>query len=464
MNEHLKGSLARKSDFIERYLFYVVKDDAEADLIKASGFACDNIERSELNLLGNSAYGVHLVKHLDIMLRNEYSKRTNSFQVVLAKAAYDINRVGVVSGSFAEKPPPKYQCLIFSSPPNTGLEIQKQNFNSTMFFYEYDANSSIRAQPSNLFPYAMLKFELENASVHDQSIYIKQNSLVAESAAANLSSSLSVSFSDVDGPLSLGQPPLFDFQTTVRNDPVLITKKTTPKKKFSFSKKPIIEDLTPIRSPACQLNRAFLQSSPLFQDSLDISKQTVPIEGQTNKLIPETNKIENLSISRRLIEKYSKVALNKKFQSHKKMLVIITDLTQKKLKFSNLNHTYLDLKLPQNRKCFSDLFPVKKIKSISQKKPIKSSTTEYKETSSAKNNLKMGEKSKSLIVKCSLTTATNETKTLDIKPKSKPSTPQSTKTKPVTTPKLNKTVDSRLIPKSQSEASINKSTPKRDKT
>ena len=444
--EHLR----LKSDFFERYLLFIVKDEIEADLIRTSGFICDKLTRPPVdnNLLGNSDHGINLIKHLDVMLRNEYRKRTCSFKVALVKAAYNINRIGIVNGSFVnEKLPEKYNCLMLNSLTNSTSEIHVQNFQSTMFFYEND-----KLQLSNLLPYAMLKFELENPYSHDACIYRQDNNFDKET------NSLSVSFNDNNEAPLTAPPSLLTFQTTLtRNDPLLITKKQTPKKKFSFSKKPIIEEV--IRSSACQLNKAFLAPSPHFNDShLQQQQQTTEPFQLT---LPSTHNkpfAENISITRRLFEKSKIQARNKKFKANKKMLVVITDLSHSKLKFANSKQTFLSLRLSQNRKYFPSLFPIKKIRSEAAKKTANQKTVKVE---SIKTNLKLGEKSKSLVVKSTI----NET---TIKSKTKPSTPQSTsKTKSVINQKSSstKSLESKLQ-KSQSEVSISnsKSTPKRDKT
>ena len=48
-----------------------------------NGFNC-KIEK-EVNLLGNSSYGVHLAKHLDIELEKQFVDKTNSFHCLIVK-------------------------------------------------------------------------------------------------------------------------------------------------------------------------------------------------------------------------------------------------------------------------------------------------------------------------------------------------------------------------------------------
>jgi len=57
------------------------------DLVKSDGFVCTRRDDTERNVLGSSEMGIHFGKHLDLILRNEYRKRTREFFCILTKVA-----------------------------------------------------------------------------------------------------------------------------------------------------------------------------------------------------------------------------------------------------------------------------------------------------------------------------------------------------------------------------------------
>lgn len=80
--------ICKDNNLIERDLFYVVYDRGEVDLVKSKGFECARSEELEQNVLGTSGTGLHFGKHLDLVLRNEYRKRTREFYCILTKVGY----------------------------------------------------------------------------------------------------------------------------------------------------------------------------------------------------------------------------------------------------------------------------------------------------------------------------------------------------------------------------------------
>ena len=63
-----------------------------------------------------------------------------------------------------------YECHILKELPKSNLSIDFRYKNSMMFIYEYEGER-ITNRPSQLLPYAVLKFQLENPNVHDKRIY-----------------------------------------------------------------------------------------------------------------------------------------------------------------------------------------------------------------------------------------------------------------------------------------------------
>jgi len=233
--------------------------------------------------------------------------------------------------------------LISTELTDSSDDIELQSANSTMFIYGSDSQN-----PPNLLPFAVLKFQMEDPSFHDENIYArKRNEPMNDSF-------LSVSFNDSDT-TAADTLSLATFQTTTDTSSVLArsadfkqtqfeliskNQKATPsKKKFSFSKKhPSPVDL---HSPACQLNVYFQPSaSAKVEEPADDTSHLESIDRISYERLPRWRYVYELSGQKR-----------KLFRGRIRCLVRLSDIIKANplLKFSNLKKTAIDLKHMQNR-------------------------------------------------------------------------------------------------------------------
>ena len=68
----------KKEVLTEKTLFFICNDESHAIQIAKKGLYC---EESEYNYLGDTSRGIHLGKHIDILLKHEYTKRKRSNQL-----------------------------------------------------------------------------------------------------------------------------------------------------------------------------------------------------------------------------------------------------------------------------------------------------------------------------------------------------------------------------------------------
>jgi len=233
--------------------------------------------------------------------------------------------------------------LISTELTDSSDDIELQSANSTIFIYGSDSQN-----PPNLLPFAVLKFQMEDPSFHDENIYArKRNEPMNDSF-------LSVSFNDSDA-TAADTLSLATFQTTTDTSSVLArsadfkqtqfeliskNQKATPsKKKFSFSKKhPSPVDL---HSPACQLNVYFQPSaSAKVEEPADDTSHLESIDRISYERLPRWRYVYELSGQKR-----------KLFRGRIRCLVRLSDIIKANplLKFSNLKKTAIDLKHMQNR-------------------------------------------------------------------------------------------------------------------
>jgi len=212
-----------------------------------------------------------------------------------------------------------------------------------MFIYDSDSQN-----PPNLLPFAILKFQMEDPSFHDENIYArKRNEPMNDSF-------LSVSFNDSDT-TAADTISLATFQTTTDTSSVLArsadfkqtqfeliskNQKPTPsKKKFSFSKKhPSPVDL---HSSACQLNVYFQPSaSAKVEEVADDTTHLESMDRISYERLPRWRYVYELSGQKR-----------KLFRGQIRCLIRLSDIIKANplLKFSNLKKTAIDLKHMQNR-------------------------------------------------------------------------------------------------------------------
>jgi len=222
--KHLEKSVKSKGDLVERDLIYLVPDVSNLDTIKHNGCLTCLSEPSSLSIFATTSSGIHLHKHLDVLLRNEYKKRTTTVHCVLAKATIDLNRVCVAQPacvrptSRQELPPPSYcHCLISNDLAEPSDEIEIQSAKSTVFIY-----GNNNQPPENILPFAVLKFQNEDPNFHDELIYAKKQTTAPQPPPLN-DSFLSISFNDSDTTTTIADTTisLAAFQTTTDTSTVL---------------------------------------------------------------------------------------------------------------------------------------------------------------------------------------------------------------------------------------------------
>ena len=89
-----------------------------------------------------------------------------------------------------EPPKPGFQCLVSNTPADKDQDPMEQNLNSMMYIYEYRSDGCINKRPSNIWPHAILKYQLTNPNVHDSTIYTPCHN--------DITTSLSFSFNESD--------------------------------------------------------------------------------------------------------------------------------------------------------------------------------------------------------------------------------------------------------------------------
>jgi hypothetical protein len=104
----------KKGKIVEKTVFFVSCNEEEAFEIAKSGFKCNDDD----NFLADGSQGIHFCKHLDILLKYQYSRigRTKQLNVILAKVFYDPNKLEQRKASMNNKTTtPKTGCDGFAS-------------------------------------------------------------------------------------------------------------------------------------------------------------------------------------------------------------------------------------------------------------------------------------------------------------------------------------------------------------
>jgi len=242
-------------------------------------------------------------------------------------------------------------CLISTDLIELNDDIETQCANSTIFIYENEQPKS--QQPSNLLPFAVLKFQIEDPNIHNRLIYTKTTNLVTPPLNDSFSFNDSETTSTTTDIISLAT-----FQTTTDTSAVLAksadfkqtqfeliskTQKPTPiKKKFSFSKKhPSPGDL---HSPACQLNSYFQASPTIKSDQVSSFDETISsletIDKITYEKLPRWRYSYERTGQRKLV-----------FPGRFRWIIRLSNIytANPGLKFSDLDQTSVNLKLPENK-------------------------------------------------------------------------------------------------------------------
>ncbi|CAF0741093.1 unnamed protein product [Brachionus calyciflorus] len=165
----------------ERYGFYLVNNPSETDSIIKNGFVCNKNEEYSNNLLGCSSRGIHLMKHLDVMLLDEYVRQSKSLTIILTK--YIANNIYYMTPGIHHKssyPSFDHDCHMSKNYINTNDKIDLIFKNSLIYLYEYDQNGNIDPKPSQLCPIAVLNYSY-NKSLKPSQRFMSLNGIFLDS-------------------------------------------------------------------------------------------------------------------------------------------------------------------------------------------------------------------------------------------------------------------------------------------
>lgn len=178
-DKKLYGDICEKQNICEKKFFYACNDEKRMLDIVKNGFECIEAPRGE-NHLGDSSQGIHFCKCMDLMLKYEYSKknRSQTFYCIIADVFYDASKMKYNSVSQidnknngAETGFEGYFPKMTDRPDQEKLILEKFRENS-VFFYELDSLTGYYlSKPSNMRPFAVLKYILKNPYVINRNIF-----------------------------------------------------------------------------------------------------------------------------------------------------------------------------------------------------------------------------------------------------------------------------------------------------
>ncbi|XP_072112475.1 uncharacterized protein tex15 [Mobula birostris] len=146
----------RRGKEMEEITFFFVTSQKSALKLYQDGLS---INSSDINALGNPAYGVYLHRHIDVLLN--YHKRNNLaaetvlfFKVLLGRVRTIPPRK--VTDKTDIKPTAKFDCHISQIPASLKDPIDIQAINSAVYLYEFNELYETMEYPRHCLPYALV--------------------------------------------------------------------------------------------------------------------------------------------------------------------------------------------------------------------------------------------------------------------------------------------------------------------